>query len=224
MRKRCGGSVAVFLGVFMILAGQAAAASVSGVTGWDGTNPFNCVVQQAGLGTAVPDPGADPYCVEFDKTHQNVTELGIVDFILKEPARVAAAGLKCFYFQSDHWRGSLVQSDGSTLLYTFDGHYFFDEARADGGVFVTNFTVAGKSYDLAKLPLVPLELLPFLGVGKGGVRTHNNVPARPDCVTKANTNPAAVYASAPPGPAVGSITISLPPLLRISLRIPPIVL
>src|SRR6476660_7066198 len=95
-------------------------------TGWDGVNPFRCTIQQAGFGTAVPDPAADPYCVEFDKRRQNVTELGIADFISKEPARLAAAAGKCFYFQVDHWRASVVQDDGSTKLYEWDGHYFFD--------------------------------------------------------------------------------------------------
>ena len=38
-----------------------------------------------------PHPEADPFCVEFDKRRQNVTELGVVDFLSKEPARVAAA-------------------------------------------------------------------------------------------------------------------------------------
>ena len=43
---------------------------------WDGSNPFNCTIQNVGTGTDFPDPGADPFCVEFDKTQQNVTDLG----------------------------------------------------------------------------------------------------------------------------------------------------
>ena len=225
MRKLCGGSFAALLVVLVLGTGTASAAiSISGLTGWDGTNPFKCVVQQAGLGTGVPDPGADPYCVEFDKTHQNVTELGIVDFLLKEPARVAAAVPKCFYFQSDHWRGAIAQSDGRTLLYTFDGHYFFDKARGDGGVFLTNVTLGGQSYDPSTLPLLPLELKPFFGPGRGGAITHNNIPADPSCAARANANPAAIYAVPPAPPAVTPITISLPPLLRITVRIGPIIL
>ena len=50
----------------------------------------------------------------------------------KEPARVAAAGDKCFYFQSDHWRGSVVQDDGTTKTYEWDGSYFFDKAQGRG--------------------------------------------------------------------------------------------
>jgi hypothetical protein len=197
---------------------------LSAPTGWDGTNPFRCTIQNVGTGTAFPDPGADPFCVEFDKTHQNVTQLGIVDFLLKEPARVAAAVTKCFYFQSDHWRGSIVQSDGSTLLYTFDGHYFFDEARGDGGVYLENVTIGGKTGDPTTLPGFPPELKPFFGPGRGGFRTHNDIPARPDCVAKANSNPVAIYSSPPSGPAVQTLTIALPPLINITLRLSPLVL
>src|SRR3954468_7378997 len=104
-------------------------------TPWHGVNPFACELQNAGFGTAVPHPEADPYCVEFDKRRQNVTQMGIVDFLSREPAPVAAAVPKCFYFQSDHWRASVVQGVG-TALYEWDGHYFFDKARGDGGVWV----------------------------------------------------------------------------------------
>src|SRR5438105_4244005 len=45
---------------------------------WDGSNPFHCALQNAGFGTSVPDPKADPYCVYFNKTHQNISQLGIV--------------------------------------------------------------------------------------------------------------------------------------------------
>src|SRR2546421_6298070 len=76
---------------------------------YDGHMPFNCELQDVGLGTDFPHPEADPFCVEFDKTQQNVTDLGLIDFASREPARVAAAAPKCFYFQRDHWTGSIVQ-------------------------------------------------------------------------------------------------------------------
>ena len=82
---------------------------------WDGSNPFNCTIQDVGTGTDFPDPAADPFCVEFDKTQQNVTDLGIVDFLANEPARTAAALDKCFYFQTDHWTGSIVQGESPEL-------------------------------------------------------------------------------------------------------------
>ncbi len=152
---------------------------------WDGVNPFACELQNAGFGTAVPHPEADPYCVEFDKRRQNVTELGVVDFISREPARVAAASDKCFYFQSDHWRGSIVQDDGSTKTYEWDGHYFFDKARAEGGVWVTNFNVNGKTGDPSSLPGMPAEYAKYFGPGTGGVITHDQVQGDPACVAKA---------------------------------------
>ena len=120
------------LGAMIAAAACAPALAADYPTGWDGENPFTCELQQVGFGTAVPHPGADPYCVEFDKRRQNVTELGVVDFLSQEPARVAAATDKCFYFQSDHWRGSIVQGDSSTKTYEWDGHYFFDKARGRG--------------------------------------------------------------------------------------------
>ena len=161
-------------------------------TAWDGTNPFNCELQWAGFGTAVPHPDADPYCVEFDKRHQNVTQLGIVDFLSKEPARVAAASDKCFYFQSDHWRAAIVQDDGSTKLYEWDGHYFFDKARGDGGAWVTNFNINGHTGDPSTIPGIPPEWAQDFGPGTGGVITHDDIPADPSCVAKAKAG--GVYA------------------------------
>ncbi len=93
--------------------------------------------------------------MHFDKTGQSVTDLGVVDFLSKEPARVAAAVPKCFYFQEDHWRGSLTP--GGPALYEFTGHYFFNKATGDGGVWVTDFTVAGQTFDPRMLPGFPPE-------------------------------------------------------------------
>jgi hypothetical protein len=176
------------------------ASAVAPPSPWDGTNPFNCTVQDAGLGATVPDPAADPYCVHFDKTHQNVSQLGVVDFLLKEPARTAAATPKCFYFQEDHWRGSLVQSDGSTVVYEFEGHYFFNKATGDGGAWVTGFTVAGKTFDPTQMPGFPPGYGRYFGPGTGGFITHNDVPTDPHCAALAQQNPAAVYAHSPGAP------------------------
>src|ERR671936_717490 len=79
------------------------------VAPWGGKKPFKCKVQDVGTGTDFSRPKADPFCVRFDKTNQNVTDFGIADFLSKEPKRVAAASPKCFYFQEDHWKGSIVQ-------------------------------------------------------------------------------------------------------------------
>ena len=171
-------------------------------TGWDGTNPFVCVLQNAGFQPTGPDPGADPYCVEFDKRHQNIAEGGFVDFVSKEPARTAAATPKCFYFQSDHWRGSVVQDDGTTKTYEWDGHYFFDKATGDGGVWVTNFNINGHSGDPSQIPGVPPDVAKDFGNGTGGFITRNDVGTDPNCVARAKNEPDKIYAhpARPAGP------------------------
>jgi hypothetical protein len=78
--------------------GPAAAIAQEGspTTPYDGHLPFNCELQDVGTGTAFPHPESDPFCVEFDKTEQNVSDLGLIDFTSREPERTAAAGPKCF--------------------------------------------------------------------------------------------------------------------------------
>jgi hypothetical protein len=131
--------------------------------------------------------------VYFDKTQQNISQLGLVSFLLKEPARTAAAVPKCFYFQEDHWRGSVVQSNGKTVIYEFEGHYFFNKATGDGGVWVTDFTVAGQTFDPTSLPGFPPGYGQDFGPGTGGFITHDDVPADPQCVAIASRDPGAVY-------------------------------
>ncbi|HEX4625219.1 MAG TPA: hypothetical protein VH231_12245 [Solirubrobacteraceae bacterium] len=146
-------------------------------------------MQQAGFGATGPDPGADPYCIDFDKRRQNIAELGVVDFLANEPARTAAAVPKCFYFQSDHCRGSGIQDDGSTKTYEWDGHYFFDKARAEGGLYVTNLNLNGHTADPSALPGLPPDWSRSFGPGTGGVITHNDIPADPSCVGQAQNGP-----------------------------------
>jgi hypothetical protein len=153
-------------------------------TVWDGANPFGCEVQQAGLGAMVAHPEADPFCIEFDKRRQNITQLGIADFLAHEPARLAAAVPKCRYFQVDHWRASVIQDDGSTKLYEWDGHYFFDKSTGDGGVWVTNFNVNGHTFDPSQIPGLPRDVARYLGPGTGGMRTHNAFPGASLCTTR----------------------------------------
>jgi hypothetical protein len=165
-----------------LLASTAVAAPIAP---YDGSNPFRCKVQNVGTGTDFPDPGADPFCVEFDKTNQNVTDFGIVDFLLNEPARVAAAVPKCFYHQTDHWTGSIVQG-GAPVLWHWDGSYFFDKARGMGGVHVENFTVAGLPADPRALPGFPPEYAAYFAPGGGGAYT-DTVASEPDCAAKVDT-------------------------------------
>ena len=179
--------VAAVLGAALALPGSVGAAGAP--TGYDGHIPFDCDLQELGTGTAFPHPDADPFCVEYDKTHQNVTELGVVQFISQEPARFAEAGPKCWYFQRDHWTGSVVQDDGTTQTYHWDGSYYFDKARGLGGVYVENFTINGKTGDPRTLPGFPDDWKPYFGPGKGGVQASDTVRLDPRCVAKAKAAP-----------------------------------
>lgn len=160
------------------------------VAPYDGSIPFQCVLQQAGFGAEFPDPDADPFCVEYDKREQNVTEGGVVQFLSLEPARVAAASPRCWYYQRDHWRGSIVQDDGATKTYEWDGSYFFDKARGLGGVYVENFNFNGQTGDPRELPGFPEEWKPYYGPGRGGTMSTDTVRADPRCVEKASEAPA----------------------------------
>jgi hypothetical protein len=162
-----------------------AASAAQELEGYDGSVPFDCVLQQAGTGADFPDPGADPFCVEYEKRHQNVTQLGVVQFLSLEPARVAQASPKCFYFQRDHWRGSVVQENELTETYNWDGSYYFDKARGVGGVYVENFTFANQSGDPTLLPGFPEEYKPYFSQGRGGIQTRGSVPVDPACVARA---------------------------------------
>src|SRR3954468_10976903 len=174
----------------LLLAGcaaiAAAPAGAQGPSGWDGKNPFVCTLQQVGTGTDFPQPNADPFCVEFDKTHQNVDKLGVVDFLSKEPARVAAASPKCFYFQSDHWRGTVSESAPQSETYAWDGHYYFNKATGAGGAYVENFRIGGQSGDPTTVPGFPEEYKKYFSNGRGGVQAAGDVQADPRCATKPN--------------------------------------
>jgi hypothetical protein len=175
-------------GVVLVIALAAAspASAQTPVVPWDGTNPFRCQVQNVGTGVDFPDPDADPFCVEFDKTQQNITDFGLVEFLAMEPARVAAAVPKCFYFQHDHWTGSIVQGQPPELWH-WDGRYFFDKAKAVGGVSLSNVRFGGVSIDPRTLPGFPMQLWPYFGPGRGGVRLVNLGAAEPLCAAKVDT-------------------------------------
>src|SRR2546423_5825227 len=161
---------ALLVAALLLAALPAATASGQGPSGWDGVNPFACTLQQLGTGTDYPQPKADPFCVEFDKTHQNVDKLGVVDFLSKEPARVAAASDKCFYFQSDHWRGTVSESIPQSETYAWDGHYYFNKATGAGGVYVENFRIGGGGGGPRPRPALPEEEQERLACrgGRGG--------------------------------------------------------
>jgi hypothetical protein len=193
---------------------------------YDGHNPFNCTVQNTGTGVAYPDPAADPFCVEFDKTQQNVTDLGMLVFLSLEPARTLAAAPKCFYHQRDHWTASVIQGE-EPEIYHWDGGYFFDKARGVGGAALTHFRVGGQAYDPRQLPLPPEFKTYFLADGGGGAVAWSGQQVDPSCVAKVDTpeEAARVYASSSPGgspldrclpprghiagPAVGSVRLGM---------------
>ena len=159
--------------------GAAAQALPAPVGPWDGSNPFNCLNQDVGMGTDFPEPEADPFCVEFDKTAQNVTDFGIADFLSKEPARVAAAGTKCFYYQRDHWTCSIVQGSDPELWH-WDGSYFFDRAKGIGGAHLTNFRIGGTPADAT--PYVPAQYQPYVEpTGGGGALVLLETDPDPTC-------------------------------------------
>lgn len=177
------------LAVAAVATALAAAAPAGAQTGqptgpWDGTNPFNCVNQDVGTGTDFPFPNADPFCVEFDKTSQNVTDFGLVDFLSKEPDRTATAAPKCFYFQQDHWTGSIVQNQQPEIWH-WDGKYYFDKAKGTGGVSVHNFRIGGQPSDMR--PYVPDAYKPYFGGGGGGVRVLLESGPDPTCKAKVDT-------------------------------------
>jgi hypothetical protein len=174
---------------FMLLVAAAPASASQPPTGWGGEAPFACKLQQAGLGATVPDMKADPFCIEFDKTQQNLTRAGIVKFLLQEPARLAAAGPKCRYFQVDHWRASVVQDDKRTKLYEWTGHYFFDKARGEGGVYIEGFNINGRTFDPSSLPGIPREFSRYMGPGTAGFRTRNALMLDPLCMLGAPLRP-----------------------------------
>jgi hypothetical protein len=176
----------VFVAASLLGAASAQAQSPSSVVGpYDGQIPFRCELQNVGTGTDFPHPEADPFCVEFDKTSQNVTDFGIVDFTAQEPARVAAAGNKCFYFQRDHWTGSIQQGQ-SPEIWHWDGDYWFDRARGVGGVSVRNYRIGGQPQSAT--PFVPEAYKPYFDEnGGGGVEVLLDSDPDPSCGAKVDT-------------------------------------
>lgn len=200
-----------FIGSLLLLVAVAAVgagtAPGQGVAGYDGSNPFRCVLQQAGQGTAVPDPGADPMCVEYDKTRQDVSDTTIAEFLAGEPQRFATAGDKCFYFQHDHWRSRVVAGQPATETYRFDGSYFMDRAAGRGGAYAENFAVNGvPAPDLS--PILPESYRPFFSEGRGGLISDMGIAVEPRCVELACTQQ--VYRDAPP-PQVAARCATAPP-------------
>ena len=178
-------AIVAAVGSVCVLAFASAAGAVP-IAPYDGSNPFKCKTQNVGTGVAFRDPGADPFCVEFDKRQQNVTDLGIVDFLLLEPARVAAAAPKCFYHQTDHWTGSIVQGSEPTLWH-WDGRYFFDKARGMGGVRIDNLVIGGQPADPRLIPGFPVQFSPYFTGTGGGAFLNQTIAPDPSCAARVDT-------------------------------------
>jgi hypothetical protein len=167
---------------------------------WDGSNPFNCQNQDVGTGTAYPDPNADPFCVEYDKTQQNITDLGLFDFTLQEPTRLAAAGNKCFYYQRDHWTGSVVQGEQPELWH-WDGSYFIDRGLGVGGGNLANFRILGQPASPAAYFPIPPDFAPYVDQDGFGALVVLNLPIDPTCAAKVDTPEERAQIYGPGGPA-----------------------
>jgi hypothetical protein len=196
---------AISVGLALAAAAPAVAQEGAPYAPWDGSIPFNCVLQDAGTGPVenVPNPDADPFCVEFDKNSQSLApDFGIGEFLLNEPGRVALAAPKCFYYQSDHWTGALVQGMPPELWH-WDGQYFFDKAAGVGGVNLQNFRVGGQPMDpTAYGGQVPAAFAPYMDQGGGGAYVTQGIEADPNCAAMVDT-PAEqqqVYSNGQPPP------------------------
>jgi hypothetical protein len=207
------------LGAALLALALAPPAGAVELEGYAGGSPFRCELQQAGLGTDIPNPDADPLCVEYDKTQQNVDQLGLVRFLAGEPARFGYAGDKCFYVQRDHWRGSLAQDDEQSETYNWDGWYFWDRAKGVAGAFVENFTVNNASGDPTAMPGFPAEWKPYFGHGRGGMLARDAFPPEPRCVEKAEREDPYARPAAPPAAVPPERPALAPPRPRLSLRL-----
>lgn len=176
----------------------AAPAAADPLVPYDGSNPYVCELQRLGTGVDFPDPNADPLCVEYDKTNQDLAGLGVVDFLSNEPARIAIARDKCFYYQRDEWRGSVLEG-GGIETYHWNGGYFFDRARGRGGAFVENVRLLGSGGDPSWVNYVPEPFRPFVNPSGGGGAARFDVDVDPRCVAMVDTPEEAAQVYRDPG-------------------------
>jgi hypothetical protein len=188
--------VALLTALLICAAIACPAEAASRATRWNGANPFRCTLQTAGPRPGGADPGADPYCLQFNPSHPHFIDQGIVDFLLKKPGRVAAASPKCFSFQSSRWRGAVSRWD-PVAIYAFAAHYFFDKATGDAGTWVTGFTVFGRTFNPRALPGFPPGYGRDFRLGTGGFIRHHAVPTSPRCITRAARRREAIYRTRP---------------------------
>ena len=100
-------------------------------------------------------------------------------FLSLEPARVAAATSEVLLLPARPLGRLVVQDDGRTETYSWDGSYYFDKAKGAGGAYIENFTVNNQSGDPTAVPGFPEEWKPYFGYGRGGVHATGIGRRRP---------------------------------------------
>jgi hypothetical protein len=124
--------------------------------------------------------------VEYDKTNQNLSQLGIVQFAMQEPARFAVSGDKCFYFQHDHWTGSIVQGQAPELWH-WDGSYYWDKARGTGATYFANMRTGGYGDWAPILPLLPPDMRRYAHPTGWGAVFYSRYPVDKRCAAMVDT-------------------------------------
>ena len=133
---------------------------------YDGENPFNCEIQDVGTGTDFPAPRRRPVLRRVRQDEPERHRLRHRRLPLAGAGAVAATPVaKCFYFQRDHWTGSVIQGQAPEVWH-WDGSYFFDSAKGIGGVSVRNFRIGGQPADAT--PYVPPGYAALLRPNGGG--------------------------------------------------------
>ena len=177
------------VGIVLVIALAAAspASAQAPVVPWDGNNPFRCQVQHVGTGDDFPDPGADPFCVEFDKRSQNVTDLGDRGLprrrsrpAWRRPSR-SASTTRPTTGPARSSRASRPSCGTGTAATSST------RRKAVGGVSRPTSASAACTVDPRLLPGFPMQLWPYFGPGHGGVRLVNLGAAEPTCAAKVDT-------------------------------------
>lgn len=136
---------------------------------------FRCpVVHYYGNGEA-PNPASikgSTLCVVYNKRDITLDNGGAVRFALAEPARFAVAG-KCRYWQRDYWRVRIDRGFGAVVKW--NGSYWWDLRRGDGGAILRHFEIAGAPVGPAQAAAAVATVSPPLaaairkyGAGPGG--------------------------------------------------------
>ena len=180
--RRCAGCSRALL-----VLGAARRRSATPIAPYDGSNPFRCKIQNVGTGIDFPDPDADPFCVEFDKTPAERDRLRDRRLPLEGAGAGRGRGAEVLLLPDATTGPARSSRAQQPELWHWDGSYFFDKARGMGGVRVDNFCVGGLPADPRLMPGLPAEFSPYFGPGGGGAFLHQTVPADPNCAARVDT-------------------------------------